>query len=65
MISMFLTVEEVAEELRLHEETVRRMLRKGSMPGHKFDNEWRVDRAELNEWKEQRKNQYRRPAQDN
>lgn len=64
MISMLLTVEEVAEELRLHPETVRRMLRTGDMPGSKYGDEWRIDRAELDEWKKQRKNRYRRPAQE-
>lgn len=64
MITMgFLTVKEVATELRLSEETVKRLLRKHEMPGHKFGNEWRIDRTEFEEWKTQRRNQYR-PSQE-
>ena len=55
----FLTVEEVATELRLSVETVKRMLRSDEMPGHKFGRDWRIDKTEYEEWKKQRRNQYR------
>lgn len=59
----FLTVEEVATELRLSVETVKRMLRNDDMPGYKVGREWRIDKTEYAEWKRQRRNQYR-PAED-
>jgi excisionase family DNA binding protein len=55
----FLTVKEVAQELRLSEETVKRMLRTHKMPGYQVGREWRIDRAEYEEWRKQRRNQYR------
>lgn len=64
VISMdFLTVKEVAKELRLHEETVKQMLRAGQMPGYKFGNVWRIDKDEYEAWLKQRRNQYR-PSQE-
>lgn len=56
IVMEYLTVEEVATELRLSEETVKRMLRNSEMPGYKFGREWRIDRAEFEEWRKQRKN---------
>lgn len=60
MIKMdYLTVEEVAQELRLKPYTVREMLRNNKMPGHKFgEKEWRIEKTEYEEWKKQRRNQY-------
>jgi len=60
----YLTAEEVATELRYSVTTVKRMLRTNEMPGYKFGGEWRIDRAEYEEWKRQRKNQYQKPAED-
>ena len=59
----YLTVEEVATELRYSIETVKRMLRKNELPGYKLGNEWRIDKTEYDEWKKQRKNKYK-PAQE-
>ncbi len=55
----YLTVEEVATELRYSIETVKRMLRKNELPGYKLGNEWRIDKDEYDEWKKQRKNKYK------
>jgi len=60
----FLTVEEVAKELRYSTDTVKKMLRKHEMPGYKIGKEWRVDKAAFEEWLKQQENQYRRPAQE-
>jgi excisionase family DNA binding protein len=60
----FLTVEEVATELRLSEATIKRMLRSHVMPGYKLGQEWRIDKIEYEEWKRQRHNQYQRPAEE-
>jgi excisionase family DNA binding protein len=40
----FLTVDEVSERLRLHPDTVRRMLRKGRIRGHRISRRggWRI-----------------------
>lgn len=60
----FLTVEEVATELRLSDATIKRMLRSKAMPGYKIGGEWRIDKTEYEEWKRQRHNQYQKPAED-
>lgn len=47
-----LTVEEVAQELRLAYDTVLRLLRAGYLQGYKADlKQWRVTRAALNAFK--------------
>jgi len=63
IVMEYLTVEEVAQELKYSIETVKRMLRENRMPGYKFGNEWRVDKTEYEEWKKQRKNRYQKPAE--
>lgn len=64
MIKMdFLTAEEVSAELRYSVDTVKRMLRNHEMPGYKIGKEWRIDKDEYEEWKKQRRNQYR-PSQE-
>jgi len=60
----YLTVEEVATELRYSTDTVKRMLRRGDMPGYKLGSEWRIDKAEYEEWKKQRKNAYQKPGKN-
>lgn len=42
-----LTVKEVADKLQLSVETVKKMLRNGELPGHKFGRQWRVVPSEL------------------
>lgn len=52
-----LTVEEVAEELALHYETVRRFVQRGRIPGYKAGvRQWRVTREALDAYKVQRSN---------
>ncbi len=46
-MSELLTVEEVAKELRLHPDTVKRLLRKETIPGYKVLGDWRVKRSDL------------------
>ena len=47
-----LTVNEVAKELSLHADTVKRLLRLGALPGYKADlKQWRVTRAALDGYK--------------
>ena len=64
IVMEYLTVEEVAQELKYSVETVKRMLRKNQMPGYKLGGEWRIDATEYREWKEQRKNAYQKPDQE-
>ena len=49
-----MSVEEVAEYLSLHPLTVRRLARDGEIPAFKVGRQWRVKRALLDEWIEQR-----------
>jgi len=41
------TVEEVAEALKLHPYTIRRLCREGKIPAFKFGGQWRFDKQEL------------------
>jgi len=45
-----LTLEEVAEYLRLSKKTVYKMARSGELPAFKAGNHWRLKRPELDEW---------------
>lgn len=45
------TVEEVAEALKLHPYTIRRLCREGKIPAFKFGGQWRFDVKEIEEWK--------------
>jgi excisionase family DNA binding protein len=42
-----LTVEEVAEYLRLNKQTVTRMAARGEIPGIKFGREWRFRKSDI------------------
>lgn len=52
MSSDWLTVAEVAAHLRLHPETVRRLLRRGELVGHNFGGRggYRISRVELDRY---------------
>jgi len=59
MITMeeeFLTVREISERLRIDEETIKRMLRKGQMPGYKIGGVWRIDRKDFTDYLARQKN---------
>jgi excisionase family DNA binding protein len=43
----YLTVAEVAEQLRTCERTIRNRLRDGTLPGRRVGRRWLVDRVEL------------------
>jgi excisionase family DNA binding protein len=49
-----MTIAEVAEYLGLHELTVRRLAREGSIPALKLGRQWRVKRDLLEKWIERR-----------
>jgi excisionase family DNA binding protein len=44
------TVDEVAEALRLHPYSVRRLCREGKIPGFKFGGQWRFRKDEIEKW---------------
>lgn len=41
------TIEEVAQALKLHPYTVRRLSREGKIPAFKFGGQWRFNRKDL------------------
>lgn len=45
-----LTVNEVAEYLKIPKQTVYRMVRSGDLPAFKAGKHWRVQRGELGAW---------------
>lgn len=59
MAESLLTVDEVARELRVHPHTVRMLLRTGRLPGMRIgvgsrNSAWRVRRADVEAWMEER-----------
>lgn len=45
-----MTLEEVAEYLRLHPSTVYRLVREGVIPGCKVGNRWRFNKERIGQW---------------
>ena len=45
-----LTAEEVAEYLRIHPYTLRRLARAGKLPGFKIGGQWRFNKEEMQKW---------------
>lgn len=45
----FFSVYEVAEMLGFHHNTIRRMIKNGELPAHRFGNQWRISRVDLEE----------------
>jgi excisionase family DNA binding protein len=54
MDQQVLTLEEVAEWLRVHPSTVYRLLRKRQIPGFRMGSDWRFTQASIASWIEQR-----------
>ena len=49
------TVDEIAEALKLHPYTVRRLCREGKIPCFKFGGQWRLEKKRLQEWCDKKK----------
>lgn len=49
------TVEELAQALKLHPYTIRRLCREGKIPCFKFGGQWRFDVQEIDEWRKKQK----------
>ena len=56
----YLTPEEVAQKLKLHPTTIKRLLRTGQLPGYKVVGSWRINPTELEAWMKQQKNKQTR-----
>lgn len=59
-----LTVEEIAEELRVHAETVRQWIRDGELDAFDTGRGYRISRADLDEFIQKRKTSRRRKEKD-
>ena len=46
-----LTVNELAEYLRVHRSTIYRLLKKGRLPGFKIGSDWRFNVEVIDEWR--------------
>jgi excisionase family DNA binding protein len=46
-----MTLEEVAEYLRIHPSTVYRLLKKGQLPAFKVGSDWRFNREHIDRWR--------------
>lgn len=44
------TVDEVAQALKLHPYTIRRLSREGKIPAFKFGGQWRFRKNEIEAW---------------
>ena len=53
-----LTPEEAAGYLRVHTQTVYRRLRTGTLPGAKVGDQWRIRKADLDEYLKGRRKQF-------
>ena len=47
MSDRILTAQQAAELLQIHPETMRRMLKRGRIPGHKIGRAWRILESEI------------------
>lgn len=46
----YLDATQAAERLRIHPESVKRLIRQGQLPGRKFGNKWFITRTELDQF---------------
>ena len=49
-MAKLMTVQEVADYLRVTEKTIYRLLRQGKIPATKVGHQWRFDKTSINEW---------------
>lgn len=47
---MYLTAEQIADELGVNIQTIRTAFRDGSLPGRKLGHGWKTTRTALDEW---------------
>ena len=56
MKDKLLTIQEVADYLRLNRFTVYRLAERGELPGFKVTDQWRFKASELSVWLKRKKN---------
>jgi len=61
--SKVMTVEEIAEYLRVHKSTVYRLLRRGGIPAFKLGSDWRFNIETINDWRRERESFSLSPSQ--
>jgi len=44
------SIEEIAEHIQVHKDTIRIWIRKGEIPAHKIGKQWRFRISEIDEW---------------
>lgn len=47
---MWMTMDEIAEHLKVSKETIYKMAQKGQIPGSKLGNQWRFNQAVVDQW---------------
>lgn len=52
-MSGFMTVQEVADYLRLNKQKVYKLCQKGKLPAYKFGREWRYKKERIDQWVEE------------
>jgi excisionase family DNA binding protein len=44
------SIEEIAEHIQVHKDTIRIWIKKGEIPAHKIGKQWRFKISEIDEW---------------
>jgi excisionase family DNA binding protein len=55
MTDEILTIQEIAEYLKLNEKTAYRLASEGKLPGFKVGGSWRFKRLDIEQWIEEKK----------
>ena len=50
LLEQYTGVDDVSKRLKIHPESVRRLIRQGKLPAIKFGNKWLVERATLEQF---------------
>jgi excisionase family DNA binding protein len=50
LLDTYTDVEEAGRRLKIHPESVRRLIRQGKLPAIRFANKWLIERAELEQF---------------
>lgn len=50
LLEQYAGVDDVSKRLKIHPESVRRLIRQGKLPAIKFGNKWLVERAALEQF---------------
>lgn len=50
LLEQYAGVDDVSKRLKIHPESVRRLIRQGKLPAIKFGNKWLIERATLEQF---------------